>query len=65
MTLEDEFLYFLDNQDYLVKKHPGRYVVIKSKNILGDFTSRDEAVRYAIDQLELQTGTFLVQLCID
>jgi hypothetical protein len=64
MTLENEFIYFLDNQEELAEKYFGRYIVIKDSIVWGDFTSREDAAYHAINDLKLPAGTFLVQRCI-
>jgi hypothetical protein len=63
--MEDLFIYFLDNQDYLVDKYPGRYVIIKDNSILGDFDSGEKAARYAEEELELPVASFLIQKCVN
>lgn len=62
--LKNEFQYYLDNQEALVKSHFGRYIVIKDNNILGDFNSEIEAILFAKNELKLPLGTFLVQHCM-
>jgi hypothetical protein len=64
MMLEEDFIYFIDNQDYLANKYNGRYIVIKNQVILGDFPTRDKAVNHAVGVLGLEQGTFLVQVCV-
>jgi len=59
--LEAEFKFYLENQEELVKKHSGKYVVIKNREIIGVFDSEIEAVEKTSVQHEL--GTFLVQKC--
>ena len=59
--LEKEFKYYLDNQDELVKKYKGKYIVIKNCEIIGSYDSEIEAVNQTKEKHEL--GTFLVQRC--
>ena len=59
--LEEEFNYYLEHQDELVKEYNGKFVVIKDGKVLGAFASALEAVEKTAEQHEL--GTFLVQLC--
>jgi len=62
--LQEEFKYYLDHQDELVKQHFGRYIVIKDEKVLGDFGSEVEAILFAKNNLKLEQGTFLVQHCM-
>ncbi len=59
--LEKEFEYFVKNQDELVKKHQGKYIVIKGNKVLGAYDSDLEALKETTKVHEL--GTFLVQKC--
>ncbi len=43
-NLEQEFQYYLDNQDELVKKFKGRFIVIKGCQVVGDYDSDVQAV---------------------
>lgn len=62
MILDKDFKYFLDNQEELVKKHNGKYLVIKDEAIRGVYDSELEAYTEAKKQFEL--GTFLIQHCL-
>ncbi|MDO6761750.1 hypothetical protein Q4566_16195 [Tamlana sp. 2_MG-2023] len=59
--LEKEFKYYLNNQDELLKKFNGRYIVIKGDKILGDYSSEIEALSETRKSHEV--GTFLIQKC--
>jgi hypothetical protein len=61
--MEESFIYFIDNQDYLSATYPGRYLLIKDNSILGDFDSESEAAHYAENQLKIMDWTFLIQKC--
>ncbi len=61
MNLKDEFQFYIDHQDDLVKKHGGKFIVIKEKQVIGVFDNEMEAVREVSKQHIL--GTFLVQKC--
>ncbi|MGO9202910.1 MAG: hypothetical protein ACLQM8_20510 [Limisphaerales bacterium] len=61
MALEQEFKYFLDNHDALVKQHLGKVVVIKDCQVIGAYNDELEAVRETSKKHPL--GTFLVQKC--
>ena len=59
--LEQEFQWYLDNQDDLVDKYVGRFIVIKDCEVLGDYESKLEAINETEKHHEL--GTFLVMKC--
>lgn len=59
--LEREFKYYLKNQDDLVRKYNGKFVVIKGETVLGAYDTETEAVNKTSETEEL--GTFLVQRC--
>lgn len=61
ITLRDEFQYYLDNQDTLVKEHPNKYLVIKDKAVVGVYRTQSEAYDDATAKFKL--GTFLIQHC--
>lgn len=60
-SLENEFQYYLDNQEELVSKYDGRVIVIKEGVVLGDYDSEFQAVEETVKAHVL--GTFLVQCC--
>jgi len=60
--LEKEFKYYLEHQEELVKKHNGKFIVIKGEDVLGAYDSELEAIQEASKEHEL--GTFLVQECV-
>lgn len=59
--LKDEFEFYLNNQESLVKKYLGRFIVIKDKKVVGDFGSREEA--YLESLKNYKEGSFLIQHC--
>ena len=59
MPLEKEFRYYLDHQDELVKKHDGKFVVIKNNEVIGVF--EDDLTAVSETQKRHELGTFLVQ----
>ena len=59
--LEKEFKYYLDNQEELLKKFSGRFIVIKGEEVLGDYDSEVEALLESRKKHEV--GTFLIQKC--
>jgi len=61
MKLEKEFNFYIKNQDELVKKYNGKYVVIKGEEVLGSYDSYNDALEKTVPNHKL--GTFLIQLC--
>ena len=59
--LEKEFQYYLENQDELVKKYNGKFIVIKACEVIGVFDSQLEVINMAKQNHE--PGTFLVHKC--
>lgn len=60
-ALEKEFRYYLAHQDELVSKYNGKFIVIKNRKVIGDYSSEMEAIRETSKTHDL--GTFLVQKC--
>jgi hypothetical protein len=60
--LENEFEYYLENQNELVEKYNGKFIVIKGKSVIGVYDSHSEA--YNETQKTLALGTFLIQHCL-
>ena len=59
--LEREFQYYLDNQEELVSKYSGKFIVIKGNEVIGVYSSEVEAYRET--QKSTPLGTFLIQHC--
>ncbi|MCX6258706.1 MAG: hypothetical protein NTW49_12540 [Bacteroidia bacterium] len=59
--LEKEFKYYVDHQDMLVEKYKGKHLVIIGENIVGVFSTFDEALYDSMKKY--QPGTFLIQEC--
>ena len=59
--LEREFDYYLRNQDELIQKFSGKFIVIKDEAVIGAYHAELEAIKEASKHNEL--GTFLVQKC--
>lgn len=57
--LEKEFQFYLDNQDELVKKYDGKFIVIKDSKVLGVYD--DELTAITETEQSEKIGTFLVQ----
>lgn len=56
-----DFAWFKANYDELSEKYNGKYIAIKDKTVLGDYTSYGEAVRQT--ELFEKRGTYIVQKC--
>jgi hypothetical protein len=59
--LQDQFKWYLDNQDELVKQYNGKFLVIRGNDVVGVYDSDMEALIGAKKKYEL--GTFLIQEC--
>jgi hypothetical protein len=59
--LDKEFQYYLDNQNILVEKYDGRYIVIVGEKVVGDYDGYPQALSNSLKNYEM--GTFLVQKC--
>ena len=55
--LEKEFKYYLDNQDELVKKHNGKYLVIKDNTIVETFKTEDDAF-HSLNSVGVQLSNY-------
>jgi len=61
MTLEQEFKFYLQNQDALVREHDGKFIVIKDCKVIGVYDTEMQAITETSKTHE--PGTFLVQKC--
>lgn len=59
--LNDEFEYYLENRSDLAEKYDGRYIVIKSRNVIGDYDTRRAAIETTMKTY--MPGAFPVQKC--
>lgn len=59
--LKEEFKYYLENQEELVKKYNGRYIVIMNKEVVDDYKTLLEA--YLKSKEKYGLGNFLIQHC--
>jgi len=59
--LEQEFQYYLDHQEEMLRQYNGKYIVIRDRTVIGSYDSELEAVQKTAETYEL--GTFLVQKC--
>lgn len=60
--LEKEFQYYLNNQEMLLKKYLGAYLVIKNEEVIGSYKTQLDA--YNSTAKEHEVGTFLIQHCL-
>ena len=60
--LEKEFSYYLKNQEELVKKYNGKFIVIIGEDVVGSYDSFEDALVESQSKYEL--GTFLIQQCL-
>lgn len=58
-TLLQEFNFYKENQDKLVAEYSEKYIVIVGSEVVGAYSSEDEAIRESLKSYEL--GKFLVQ----
>jgi hypothetical protein len=61
-VLDKEFKYYLANKEDLIKKHLGKYLVIRNETIEGVFDNEIDAYSFGTSRFEL--GTFLIQQCL-
>lgn len=60
--LEKEFKYYIANQEELVKKFRGKFLVIRGEEVVGNFDTFEDAL--AASQEKYEIGTFLIQECL-
>ena len=60
-TLENDFRFYLENQEELAQQYEGKYIVIKNRQVLGAYADEESAVKETVKEHEL--GTFIVQEC--
>ena len=58
----DDFKFFRENHDVLLKEYFNKYIVIKDRNVLFCGDSFKDALSMALDG-GLELGTFIIQLC--
>jgi hypothetical protein len=59
--LEQEFKYYVANQNELVKKYKGKYLIIKGEKVIGAYD--DEITAYTEAVKNNEVGTFLLHEC--
>lgn len=60
--LEKEFKYYIDNQNELVKKYLGKFLVIIGEQVVGSYDSYEESLSES--QKKYEIGKFLIQQCL-
>jgi hypothetical protein len=60
-TLEEQLEYFIANQEELVRKHRGKVLVLRNREVVGEFDSALEAYMFAEERFE--AGTYAIQPC--
>ena len=61
--LEQEFSFYLKNQNSLLQKYRNKFVVIVGEEVIGSYTSNEEALYQT--RKNHQLGTFLIQKCTE
>ena len=56
-----DYQYFIDNRSKLFEQYPGKFLVIKNKEILGSYD--DKVTAYLETSKEQTAGTFIIQEC--
>lgn len=57
--LSQEFKYYKDHQDELVGKYAGKFIVIVDNQVVGNYASRDQAIKESLKTYKL--GSFFIQ----
>lgn len=60
-NLKEWFQYYIDNQNELVEKYSGKYLVIKDSQVVGVFDNERDA--YFDSEKKYGLGNFIIQLC--
>ena len=61
-NLRKEYDWYIQNQDELLKKYEGFYLVINYKDVADFFQTFGEAYDYGVEKFGL--GNFLIQHCV-
>ncbi len=61
MSLDQDFAFYKENQNTLLLKYKGAFLVIKDTKVRGAYRSQIEA--YTEGQKQFAPGTFLIQEC--
>jgi hypothetical protein len=60
---EEDYQWFLENMPDLYKKYGQTFLIIKEKQVVGGYSTYEDALNSALQTLEL--GSFLVQQCFE
>lgn len=60
-ALKDNFNYYLEKHDEIVKKYLNKFIIIKDRQIIDSYDTFEEAVAESSKKYEL--GTFIIQKC--
>lgn len=60
--LRKERQFYIDNRNFMLKKHDNKFVVIRGKRLIASYDTYDNA--YAETSKSFPAGTFLIQHCI-
>lgn len=61
--IDELFEYYLQNQDALVEKYDGKYLVITKDGVAGAYDTQEEG--YAVALRDYGKGNFMLQLCTE
>ena len=59
--IKEQYIFFLDNKDSLVKKYPEKFLVISDKFEVFAFESKEEAYTFGVKTFGF--GNMLIQEC--
>lgn len=59
--LKQEFQYYLDHQDELVKQYAKKFIIIKDGEVKGVFDTKKDAYFESAQKYDI--GSFLIQFC--
>ena len=60
--LKQEYKFFQDHLDELLKTHPNEFVIVSNQEFKGFYPTFEKAFDAATDTMEI--GTFLIQQCV-
>jgi hypothetical protein len=60
--MRNQYQFYLDNRNVLLKKHLNKFIVIKGKKFIASYDTYDIALSES--EKSFPTGTFLIQHCI-
>ena len=62
MSGKEDFMYFSEHIEELSEKYKGRYIAIKNKEVIGDYSSFDYALEDCLKKHD--SGSFIIQKAI-